>query len=155
MDELIEIVKNLGRIYDEENLRVNIDFDPNDGMTIVKFHDVKTGENTIYINSNNKSISGIDATKFWLPDYSNTQKANKRVLKFLEGKGYSSVNITYRKKYDYRISSRESIFDLFRYGYWFSVYIQTCKKGGTFCNQCYFIIASDLITKLNSCMFHL
>jgi len=98
LDELIEIVKNLGRIYDEENLRVNIDFDPNDGMTIVKFHDVKTGENTIYINSNNKSISGIDATKFWLPDYSNTQKANKRVLKFLEGKGYSSVNITYRKK---------------------------------------------------------
>ena len=34
--ELIEIVKNLGRIYDEENIRVNIDFDPNDGMTIVK-----------------------------------------------------------------------------------------------------------------------
>ncbi len=94
LDELIEIVKNLGRLYDEENIRVNIDFDPNDGMTIVKFQDI----NTIYINSNNKTISGIDATKFWLPDYSNTQKANKRVLRFLEGKGYSSVNITYRKK---------------------------------------------------------
>ncbi len=96
--ELIEIVKNLGRIYDEEDLRVNIDFDPNDGMTIVKFQDINNNENTIFINSNNKTISGIDATKFWLPDYSNTQKANKRVLRFLEGKGYSSVNITYRKK---------------------------------------------------------
>lgn len=96
--ELIEIVKNLGKIYDEEDLRVNIDFDPNDGMTIVKFQDTNTNENTIFINSNNKTISGIDATKFWLPDYSKTQKANKRVLKFLEGNGYSSVNITYRKK---------------------------------------------------------
>ncbi len=96
--DLIEIVKYLGRIYDEENLRVNIDFDPNDGMTIVKFQDINTNEKTIFINSNNKTISGIDVTKFWLPDYSNTQKANKRVLRFLEGKGYSFVNITYRKK---------------------------------------------------------
>ncbi|MFQ5687888.1 MAG: hypothetical protein ACE5GV_14645 [Candidatus Scalindua sp.] len=98
LDELIEIVKNLGRIYDEENLRVNIDFDPNDGMTIVKFQDINTNEDTIFINSNNKTISGIDTTKFWLPGYSNTQKANKRVLRFLEGKGYFSVNITYRKR---------------------------------------------------------
>lgn len=96
--ELIEIVKNLGRIYDEENIRVNIDFDPNDGMTIVKFQDSNTKENTLFINSNNKTISGIDTTKFWMPDYSNTQKANKGVLRFLESKGYSSVNITYRKK---------------------------------------------------------
>ncbi len=95
--ESIEIVKNLGEIYDEENLRVNIDFDPNDGMTIVKFQDINSNENTIFINSNNKTISGIDATKFWLPDYSNTQKANKRVLRFLEDKGYSLSNITYRK----------------------------------------------------------
>jgi len=98
LGELIEIVKNLGRIYDEEDLMVNIDFDPNDGLTIVKFQDINTNENTIFINSNNKTISGIDATKFWMPDYSNTQKANKRVLRFLEGKGYSSVNIAYRKK---------------------------------------------------------
>jgi hypothetical protein len=97
LDELIKIVKNLGRIYDEENLRVNIDFDPNDGMTIVKFQDTNTNKNTIYINSNNKTISGIDATKFWLPDYSNIQKANKRVLRFLEGKGYVLTSITYRK----------------------------------------------------------
>ena len=27
LDELIELVKNLGRLYDEENIRVNIDFD--------------------------------------------------------------------------------------------------------------------------------
>ncbi len=95
--ELIEIVKNLGRIYDEENLRVDIDFDPNDGMTMVKYEDTNTVKKTIFINSNNKTISGIDATKFWLPDYSNTQKANKRVLRFLEGKGYVLSSITYRK----------------------------------------------------------
>ncbi len=98
LDELIDIVKSLGEIYREENLRVDIDFDPNDGMTMVKYEDTDTVKKTIFINSNNKTISGIDTTKFWLPDYSNTQKANKRVLRFLEGKGYSSVNITYRKK---------------------------------------------------------
>lgn len=97
MDELVEIVKSLGRIYDEENIRVDIDFDPNDGITIVKFQDKNTGKNTIIINSNNKTISGIDTTKFWLPDYSNIQKANKRVLRFLEGKGYVLTSITYRK----------------------------------------------------------
>ncbi len=97
LGELIEIVKNLGRIYDEEDLRVNIDFDPNDGMTIVKFHDINTNEKTIFINSNNKTISGIDATKFWLQDYSNTQKANRRVIRFLEDKGYVLTSITYRK----------------------------------------------------------
>ncbi len=95
--DLIDIVKNLGEIYREENLRVDIDFDPNDGMTMVKYEDTNTVKKTIFINSNNKTISGIDATKFWLPDYSNTQKANKRVLRFLEGKGYVLTSITYRK----------------------------------------------------------
>ncbi len=97
LGELIEIVKNLGRIYDEENLRVDIDFDPNDGMTMVKYEDTDTVKKTIFINSNNKTISGIDTTKFWLPDYSKTQKANKRVIRFLEDKGYVLTSITYRK----------------------------------------------------------
>ncbi len=97
LGELIEIVKNLGRIYDEEDLRVDIDFDPNDGMTMVKYEDTDTVKKTIFINSNNKTISGIDTTKFWLPDYSKTQKANKRVIRFLEDKGYVLSSITYRK----------------------------------------------------------
>ena len=96
--ELIEIVKNLGRIYNEEGIRVDIDFDPNDGMTMVKYQDTNKTEKTIFINSNNKTISGIDTTKFWLPDYSNLQKANKRIIRFLEGKGYLFSNITYKKK---------------------------------------------------------
>ena len=95
--ELIEIVKNLGRIYDEENIRVDIDFDPNDGMTMVKYEDTNTVKRTIFINSNNKTISGIDTTKFWLPDYSNIQKANKKVIRLLEDKGYIISNLTYRK----------------------------------------------------------
>ncbi|MBC8555359.1 MAG: hypothetical protein H8D23_37570 [Candidatus Brocadiales bacterium] len=97
LNDLIDIVKSLGEIYREENLRVDIDFDPNDGMTMVKYEDANTVKKTIFINSNNKSISGIDTTKFWLPDYSNIQKANKKVVRLLEDKGYIVSNLTYRK----------------------------------------------------------
>ncbi|ODS30419.1 MAG: hypothetical protein SCARUB_04470 [Candidatus Scalindua rubra] len=95
--ELIDIVKSLGKIYDEEGIRVDIDFDPNDGIILVKHPNTNPAETTI-INSNNKTISGIDTTKFWLPDYSKTQKVNKKVLLYLESKGYSFLNITYRKR---------------------------------------------------------
>ena len=95
--DLIDIVKNLGEIYREENLMVDIDFDPNDGMTMVKYEDTNSVRKTIYINSNNKTISGIDTTKFWLPDYSNIQKANKKVIRLLEDRGYIVSNLTYRK----------------------------------------------------------
>ena len=95
--DLIDIVKNLGEIYREENLRVDIDFDPNDGMTMVKYEDTNSVRKTIYINSNNKTISGIDTSKFWLPDYSNIQKANKKVIRLLEDRGYIVSNLTYRK----------------------------------------------------------
>jgi HKD family nuclease len=94
--DLIDIVKSLGEIYREENLRVDIDFDPNDGMTMVKYEDTNTVKKTIFINSNNKTISGIDTTKFWLPDYSNIQRANKKVIRLLEDKGYIVANLTYR-----------------------------------------------------------
>jgi hypothetical protein len=96
--DLIDIVKNLGEIYREENLRVDIDFDPNDGMTMVKYEDTNSVRKTIYINSNNKTISGIDTSKFWLPDYSNIQKANKKVIRLLEERGYIVSNLTYRTK---------------------------------------------------------
>ncbi len=96
--DLIDIVKILGEIYRGENLRVDIDFDPNDGMTIVKYEDTDSVKKTIFINSNNKTISGIDTKKFWLPDYSNIQKANKKVVRFLEGKGYAVSNLMYRKR---------------------------------------------------------
>ncbi len=98
LEESIVIVKTLGSIYKEESLRVDIDFDPNDGMTMVKYEDANTVKKTIFINSNNKTISGIDTAKFWLPDYSNIQKANKKVIRFLEDKGYTVSNLTYRTK---------------------------------------------------------
>ncbi|GAX59755.1 helicase [Candidatus Scalindua japonica] len=98
LNDLIEIVKRLGEIYREENLRVDIDFDPNDGMTMVKYDDTNSVKRTIYINSNNKTISGIDTKKFWLPDYSNIQKANKKVVRLLEGMGYIVSNLTYKTK---------------------------------------------------------
>ncbi len=98
LNDLIDIVKRLGEIYRDENLRVDIDFDPNDGMTMVKYDDTNNVKKTIYINSNNKTISGIDTTKFWLPDYSNIQKANKKVVRLLEDRGYILSNMTYRMK---------------------------------------------------------
>ena len=42
LNDLIDIVKSLGEIYRDENLRVDIDFDPNDGMTMVKYEDTNT-----------------------------------------------------------------------------------------------------------------
>ncbi len=98
LNDLIDIVKKLGEIYREENLRVDIDFDPNDGLTIVRYQDSNSVMKTIFINSNNKTISGIDTKKFWLPDYSNIQKANKKVVRLLEDKGYKVSNLTYRTK---------------------------------------------------------
>jgi len=106
LEESIIIVKTLGSIYKEENLRVEIDFDPNDGMTIVKFEDMNSARKTIFINSNNKTISGIDTKKFWLPDYSNIQKANKKVVRFLEDKGYTVSNLTYRIKHENKSASK-------------------------------------------------
>ncbi len=97
LNDLIDIVKCLGDIYRDVNLRVDIDFDPNDGMTMVKYEEANTIKKTIFINSNNKTISGIDTTKFWLPDYSNIQKANKMVVRLLEDRGYIVSNLTYRK----------------------------------------------------------
>ena len=99
LEESIVIVKTLGSIYKKESLRVDIDFDPNDGLTIVKYEDTNAVKKTIFINSNNKTISGVDTKKFWLPDYSNIQKANKKVVRFLEDKGYTVSNLTYRTKY--------------------------------------------------------
>ncbi len=98
LTESIDLVKNIGRIYDEEGIRVNIDFDPNDGIIMVKYQNENSEKITCIINTNYKTISGIDTTKFWLPNYSKTQKANKKMIQLLERKGFSVSNITYRKK---------------------------------------------------------
>jgi microsomal dipeptidase-like Zn-dependent dipeptidase len=96
--DLIDLVKNIGKIYDEEGISINIDFDYNDGIIMIKYPNDNSKKVTCIINTNNKTISGIDTTKFWLPDYSKTQKANKKMIQLLERKGYSLSNITYRKK---------------------------------------------------------
>lgn len=96
--ELIHLVKNIGKIYDEEGIMVNIDFDHNDGIIMVKYQNENSDKMVCIINTNCKTITGIDTTKFWLPDYSKAQKANKKMLRLLERKGYSISNITYRRK---------------------------------------------------------
>ncbi len=98
LTELIDLVKNIGRIYDDEGITINIDFDHNDGIIMVKYQNENSEKITCIINTNYKTISGIDTTKFWLPEYSKTQKANKKMIQLLERKGYSLSNITYRKK---------------------------------------------------------
>ncbi len=98
LTESIDLVKNIGRIYDEEGISVNIDFDHNDGIIMVKYQNENSEKIICIINTNYKTISGIDTTKFWLPDYSKNQKANKKMIQLLERKGFSVSNITYRKK---------------------------------------------------------
>lgn len=97
LPELVDIVRNIGRICNEEGIRVDIDFDPNDGIILIKHENTNSIETTCVINSNNKTVSGIDTSKFWLPDYSKTQKANKKILQFLQTKGYSASSIKYKK----------------------------------------------------------
>ena len=97
LNELIDIVKNIGKIYDDAGIRVEIDFDFNDGMILIKHQDADAEQKTCIINSNNKTVSGIDTTKFWLPDYSREQTANKKLLQFLQTNGYSLSTIKYRK----------------------------------------------------------
>jgi hypothetical protein len=98
LTQLIDLVKNIGKIYDDEGITINIDFDHNDGIIMVKYQDENSEKIICIINTNYKTISGIDTTKFWLPDYSKSQKANKKMIQLLERKGYSLSNITYRKK---------------------------------------------------------
>ncbi len=98
LTELIDLVKNIGKIYDDEGITINIDFDHNDGIIMVKYQNENSEKITCIINTNYKTISGIDTTKFWLPDYSKSQKVNKKMIQLLERKGYSLSNITYRKK---------------------------------------------------------
>lgn len=89
LEDLINLVKNIGKIFHEENLRVNIDFDPNDGVILVKSQGEIPEKVNFIINTDKRTVSGIDTSKFWLPDYSKTQRVNKRIVHFLERKGYT------------------------------------------------------------------
>ncbi|MDR4498137.1 MAG: hypothetical protein MRK02_09495 [Candidatus Scalindua sp.] len=98
LEDLIRLVKNIGRIYGEENIRVNIDFDPNDDIILVKSQGGKPEKIHFIINSHHKTVSGIDTSKFWLPDYSKSQRINKRIMALLEKEGYTNINRLYKKK---------------------------------------------------------
>jgi hypothetical protein len=98
LEEMVYLVKNIGKIYADAGMDIEIDFDVNDGMILIKYRNAASEQKTCFINFNNKTVSGIDTTRFWLPDYSNEQTANKKVLQLLQTKGYSPSNITYRKK---------------------------------------------------------
>ena len=96
LDELVNIVKHISKIYDDEGMRIEIDFDYNDGMILIKYQGANAEQKTCIINANNKTVSGIDTTKFWLPDYSHEQTANKKLLQFMQTHGYAPSNIVYR-----------------------------------------------------------
>ncbi len=98
LNELIDLVKNIGKIYDDEGMSVEIDFDFNDGIILIKYPGADAKQKTCILNSNNKTISGIDTTKFWLPAYSHEQAANKKLFKFLQTNGYALSTITYKRK---------------------------------------------------------
>lgn len=97
LDELVDIVKNIGRIYHDEGINVEIGFDPNDGIILIKYKDTTSEQKIYIINSKNKTVSGVDTTKFWFPNYSKEQKANKKLIQFLRANGYSPSGIKYTK----------------------------------------------------------
>ncbi|MEK7699411.1 MAG: hypothetical protein AAB332_03320, partial [Planctomycetota bacterium] len=96
LDELVNIVKNISKIYDEAGMSIEIDFDYNDGIILIKYQGANAEQITCIINSNIKTVSGIDTTKFWMPDYSREQTTNKKLLQYLQTNGYSPSNIKYR-----------------------------------------------------------
>lgn len=98
LDELVNIVKCISQIYDDEGMRIEIDFDYNDGMILIKYQGANAEQKTCIINANNKTVSGIDTTKFWMPDYSHEQTANKKLLQFMQTYGYTPSNIVYRMR---------------------------------------------------------
>ena len=98
LDELVNIVKHISKIYDGEGIRIEIDFDYNDGMILIKYQGANAEQKTCIINANNKTVSGIDTTKFWMPDYSHEQTANKKLLQFMQTHGYAPSNIVYRMR---------------------------------------------------------
>ncbi len=98
LDELVSIVKHISGIYDDAGMGVEINFDYNDGIILIKYPGGPAEQKTCIINFNNKTVSGIDATKFWLPNYSREQAANKKLLQFLQTIGYAPTNIQYRIK---------------------------------------------------------
>lgn len=98
LDELVNIVKHISKIYDDAGMSVEINFDYNDGIILIKYPGAPGEQKTCIINFNNKTVSGIDTTKFWLPDYSREQTANKKLLQFLQTNGYSPTIIQYRIK---------------------------------------------------------
>lgn len=98
LDALVTIVKNISKIYDDTGIIIEIDFDYNDGIILIKYQDASAQQITFIINSNNKTVSGIDTTKFWMPDYSREQTANKKMLQYMQANGYSPTNIKYKIK---------------------------------------------------------
>ncbi len=100
LDELVGIVKHISSIYNDAGMRVEINFDYNDGIILIRYPGEQTEQKTCIINYQNKTVIGIDTTKFWMPDYSPVQAANKKLIRFLQSLGYTPSNINYRMMSD-------------------------------------------------------
>lgn len=89
LNKLFELVNNISKILRDNGIAAKIDFDHRDGLIIVKYQaQMGSGETTCIIDNKNKLVSGIDVSKLWMPDYSAAQKVDRKILAFLEAKGY-------------------------------------------------------------------
>ena len=89
IDELIVLVNHIGSILNSEGITAKVDFDHRDGLIIIKYQIAEDASETVcVINHNNKTVTGIDASKLWMPDYSKEQKVNRMIINLLIGKGY-------------------------------------------------------------------
>ena len=48
LDELVNIVKHISKIYDGEGMRTEIDFDYNDGMILIKYQGANAEQKNLH-----------------------------------------------------------------------------------------------------------
>ena len=90
VDGQLAMVNYISQILWEHRIVAKIDFDHRDGIVIIKYKcKDEQKEITYIIDSNNRLISGIDNSKMWMPDYYDSQKIDRKVLRFLESRGFS------------------------------------------------------------------
>ena len=92
VNEQLVLVNHISQILWEHRIVAKIDFDHRDGIIIIKYKsNIEQKEITYIIDSNNMVVSGVDNSRMWMPDYSESQKIDRKVLQFLELKGFRGI----------------------------------------------------------------
>ncbi len=89
IEALLELVNQIAKAMRDEGVIVKIDFDHRDGLVIFKYGEqAGLNETMCVINNNNMTVTGLDSSKLWLPDYSKLQSVNRKIVGIVQSKGY-------------------------------------------------------------------